>query len=58
MEQRETQFFTKINVMDILLGLKLPKLKFHTYVFSKNTKKLTDILFLQACLSKDFKHKL
>ena len=35
-EQRETQFFTKIN-LDISLGLKLPKLKVHTYVFSKNS---------------------
>ena len=29
-----------------------------TYVSSKNTKKLTDISFLQACLSTDFQQKL
>ena len=46
------------NVLDISLGLKSPKLKVHTYVSSKNTKKLTDISFLQAGLSADFQHKI
>ena len=45
--QSETHFFTK----------KLAELKVHMYVSSKNTKKLTDISFLQACLSTNFQHK-
>ena len=56
--KRNAFFFTKINVLDISLGLKLPKLKVHAYVCSKNIKKLTGISFLQACLSTDFQHKL
>ena len=55
---KRNAFFTKINVLDISLGLKLPELTVHTYVSSKNTKKLTDISFLQACLSTDFQRKL
>ena len=47
-------FFTKINVLDISLGLNLPKLKVHTYVSSKNTKKLTDISFRTKCLMIEF----
>ena len=31
----------------------IPKLKVYTYVFREKTKKLTDILFLQACSSTD-----
>ena len=48
---KRNAFFTKIHVLDISLGLKLPELKVHAHVASKNIKKLTDISFLQACLS-------
>ena len=50
--------------IEIILFLKLKvqiytfKLKVQIYVFSKNTQKLTDISFLQACLSTGFQHKL
>ena len=55
---KRNAFFTKIHVLDISLGLKLPELKVHTHVASKNIKKLTDISFLQACFSTDYQHKL
>ena len=55
---KRNAFFTKIHVLDISLGLKLPELKVHAHVASKNIKKLTDISFLQACLSTDYQHKL
>ena len=49
---KRNAYFTKIHVLDISLGLKLQELKVHTHVASKNIKKLTDISFLQACLSR------
>ena len=55
---KRNAYFTKIHVLDISLGLKLQELKVHTHVASKNIKKLTDISFLQACLSTDYRHKL
>ena len=55
---KRNAFFTKIHVLDISLGLKFSELKVHTHVASKNIKKLTDISFLQACLSTDYQHKL
>ena len=47
-----------MHVLDISLGLKLPEVTVHTHVASKNIKKLTDISFLQACLSTDYQDKL
>ena len=40
---KRNAFFTKIHVLDISLGLKLPALNVYTHVASKNIKKLTDI---------------
>ena len=55
---KRNAFFTKIHVLDISLGSKLPELKVHTHVGSKNIKKLMNISFLQACLSTDYQQKL
>ena len=38
---KRNAFFTKIHVLDTSLGFKLPELKVHTHVASKNIKKRT-----------------
>ena len=58
----EISSFRAIYFSDFVFNLTMPKwLDITNFISSnknKNTKKLTDISFLQACLSADFQHKL